>query len=279
MDLASMARDTDPEHSSDFEAYADNCDQYEALEQEKQARTNVIESSFGQPDEDPDTLSSLRDFLNLFNENSKTIERLWAENAELKQQFHQKAQEANLEALVKTAPELLSGPLKSTEWIVEGILPAGNVSGLSGPPGTGKSLLAQQLATFISLGRSFCGLEVTKGPALYLTVEDDLNQLHKRQRDINNAFHIYDNELSELHLASAKGRDMMLINVDHNNLLTRLPNFHALDEAIGKYGLSFVALDLLPDLWNGNEIVRVQVNAFIKHHLAYLAHKHQCSIL
>jgi RecA-family ATPase len=63
-------------------------------------------------------------------------------------------------------------------------LPLHQATLLTGKGGVGKSLLAQQLATRIALGLPFLGKETRQANALYLTCEDDADELHGRQNAI-----------------------------------------------------------------------------------------------
>jgi hypothetical protein len=68
------------------------------------------------------------------------------------------------------------------DWIVEGV-----VNSLYGPGGTGKSLLAQQLAYASITGSSWLGLPVKQGGVLAVFCEDDIDELHRRHASIRTA--------------------------------------------------------------------------------------------
>lgn len=55
---------------------------------------------------------------------------------------------------------------------------------LTGKGGVGKSLLAQLLCTCVAFGRPFLGVPVRKMPALYMSWEDDHDELWRRQAAI-----------------------------------------------------------------------------------------------
>jgi KaiC/GvpD/RAD55 family RecA-like ATPase len=55
--------------------------------------------------------------------------------------------------------------------IVGGLLAAGEIAALSGPPGSGKSAVATLLATCIAEGRHFLGRRVWSGPVIYIAAE------------------------------------------------------------------------------------------------------------
>jgi RecA-family ATPase len=66
-------------------------------------------------------------------------------------------------------------------WHVPGLIPADTVTLLGGDGGTGKSLLAAQLAAATALGAPWIGFEeIFWGPSIYLSCEDDIDELHRR---------------------------------------------------------------------------------------------------
>lgn len=66
------------------------------------------------------------------------------------------------------------------EWIVEALIPR-KVSVLLGAHGgSGKTLLALQLAVCVALGRPFFGQAVAAGTVVALFAEDDADELHRR---------------------------------------------------------------------------------------------------
>jgi hypothetical protein len=81
-------------------------------------------------------------------------------------------------------------------WIVPNWIPRSVVTGLYGPGGTGKSLLAMQLLTATALGKPWLGM-----PAEPLTsvigvfCEDDEEELHRRQAAIKRE--IYDCDFAD----------------------------------------------------------------------------------
>lgn len=169
-------------------------------------------------------------------------------------------------------------PIPPREWVWKSWLPRGTVTGLSGPPGAAKSTLAQQLCTHLALGRPFLDADIPLGTAFYGTCEDDLPELQRRQVRINTALGIEMNDIPDLYLDSWVGEDTQLVSV-FSGIFTRTPRFLALDEMIGDLKADLVVLDLLPDMWNGNESDRQAVNGFVKSHLAYLARRHNSALL
>lgn len=164
------------------------------------------------------------------------------------------------------------------EWVFDGFVPKGTVTGLYGPGGSGKSTFAQMLATHKALGLPLLGTEIDAGVTLYVTCEDDTDELHRRQISINNALGIDFSHLDKLYTHSRVGVDSLLVKVE-NQELVRTPLFYDLADQIKEMGAELVILDLIPDFTNINEIIRNQVNSFVKQHLGGIAQSANCGIV
>ena len=78
--------------------------------------------------------------------------------------------------------DMLAEPEEETEWLVEGMLPAGGLSLLVSKPKVGKSTLARTLALAVARGASFLGSATAAGPVLHLALEEKRAQLIKQYR-------------------------------------------------------------------------------------------------
>jgi RecA-family ATPase len=78
------------------------------------------------------------------------------------------------------AGDLSDHPVPSRIWAVDGLIPHKVVTLFSGDGGTGKSTLALQLACSTALGRQWLGRDTNKGRVVYLSAEDDRDELHIR---------------------------------------------------------------------------------------------------
>ncbi len=71
------------------------------------------------------------------------------------------------------------------DWIVPEWVPKGYVTGLFGPGGTGKSLVAMQLMTALARGKPWLGQMVEPRRSVGIFCEDDEEELQRRQAAIN----------------------------------------------------------------------------------------------
>jgi hypothetical protein len=77
-------------------------------------------------------------------------------------------------ALHLVDPTALAGvAVPARQWIVPDWIPVGVATGLYGPGGLGKSLLAQQLITAVAIGGHWLGLPVMPVRSLAVFCEDD----------------------------------------------------------------------------------------------------------
>jgi hypothetical protein len=116
------------------------------------------------------------------------------------------------------ASDLAGKEVPEREWIVPDFIPNRTVTGLSGDGGTGKSLLAMQLACGAAYTREWVGLSVeTQGPVIYFSAEDELDEMHRRLVDICNAEGINLADLEDLNILPLAGLDPILSTFDRRN--------------------------------------------------------------
>ena len=177
------------------------------------------------------------------------------------------------------AAELEGQPIPAREWLVDGLIPSGTVTLLGGDGGTGKSLVALQLAVAVATGGAWLGLPVTSGRALYISAEDDHDELHRRLADIVRADGAALGELDNLTIRSLAGEDALLAMLDRSGgVLLASALFHEVDKRIRDDAPAIVVLDTLADLFPGNENDRAQARQFIGL-LRGLAIRHECAVV
>lgn len=173
--------------------------------------------------------------------------------------------------------EGLSAPER--EWLVPGLIPDHTVTMLSGDGGTGKSLLALQLAWAVATETNWIGQPVRNGPALFFSAEDDQQELHRRLEDISISTGIRMADASGLHVASLAGSDALLAILDRKtNTLATTPLYDDLVAHMAAVMPSLLVLDTLADLTAGDENNRAHARQFIGF-LRGLAIRHRCAVV
>jgi KaiC/GvpD/RAD55 family RecA-like ATPase len=161
-----------------------------------------------------------------------------------------------------------------------GLFPSRNVTMLSGDGGTGKSLLALQLGVAVATGTHWMGITVSAGPVLYLSAEDDRDELHRRLNDICAAGDLDLSAMRGLELAVLAGKDAVLA-VEASKSSSRIamtPLFQRLRQRLERTRPTLLVLDNLADIFAGNENVRSMARQFVGA-LRGLASEFNCVVL
>jgi RecA-family ATPase len=150
-------------------------------------------------------------------------------------------------------------------FAIERIAPAGEVTLFTGPGSAGKSLLGQQFATAAASGNPCIGLMVKPGRAIYLTCEDDNDQLHWRQQHLCQALGVPMASLAgKLHLISLRGELDNALMVDQGKgKLAPSAAYRRIAATIKATGSHMIFLDNVAHLFVGNENDRGEVTRFV----------------
>ena len=148
-------------------------------------------------------------------------------------------------------------------WLWPEWIPRGTTTVLYGDGGTGKSLLAQQLATACATGAPFLGQPVEACPAFCLFCEDDGAELLRRQVAVNTALGVEMAALDRMHVVPASGEDNLLMVYDRRGMGQATP-FGALFQAMAAAAdPGLIVVDTVADTFGGNEVTRSDVRQFI----------------
>jgi hypothetical protein len=157
---------------------------------------------------------------------------------------------------------LKDATLPQREWAIPHWLGAGYVTLLAGPGGVGKSLLAQQMASALSVGDEFLEPIERSRRVLLWAGEDDKDELWRRQVAIAQLAGRDLDEYSDLFIESYAGRDCTLASavfgqLEPTRILTELA------EQVADYDIDVVFLDNIARLFGGNENERHHVTLFV----------------
>lgn len=157
-------------------------------------------------------------------------------------------------------------PVPVRQWCIPDWVPDHVVTLLSGDGGTGKSLFAMQLATCCAIGSPFMGMELGRRKVLYLAAEDDLDELHRRQQDINQGLQIDFSDLDDqLWFRTLKGEDALLAVSDgKSRSLKATPTYDNLRTFCLSEGIQLVIVDTVADTFGGLEIDRQHVTRYVR---------------
>lgn len=149
-------------------------------------------------------------------------------------------------------------------WLWDDMIPVMRATLLTGEGGSGKSLFAQQLATCVALGLPFLGIPTRQQAALYVTCEDDVSELHRRQEAICNSLGVSMSDLDgKLFLLSRCGEiDNSLLCFDPDGVIRPSPFYQSIVGTSNAHCIFFAVLDNIAHLFEGNENIRNHVAIF-----------------
>lgn len=176
-----------------------------------------------------------------------------------------------------SAASLKGKAVPTRQWLVQGLVPQKTVTLFSGDGGTGKSLLALQLAVAVAAQTAWIGKTVNTGRVIFLSAEDDDDELHRRLDDILRAEGREYDDLSGLTLRSLAGEDALLA-VETQIALMQSALFEELDKRAAEEAPALIVIDTLADVYPANENDRAKVRQFVGI-LRGLAIKRKCAVL
>lgn len=171
-------------------------------------------------------------------------------------------------------------PVPPRKWHVEDLIPGNTVTILGGDGGTGKSLLALQMAVATATSLPWIGLKIHQpGKALVLSAEDDDEELQRRVAGICDTQGLHRSSLSNLLIRSTAGEETLLAQLDgKTNTLKATPIYRTICASMKREKPTLLVLDTLADLHAGNENDRAHARQFIGL-LRHLAIEYQCAVV
>jgi RecA-family ATPase len=156
------------------------------------------------------------------------------------------------------------------EWLVEGLIPMGTVTFLSGDGGLGKTLLGQQLVMAAALGSTWCGKPVQQTASVAMFCEDRIDEIRRRAMRITEAFNVArdDPRLKDAHFFCRVGENNSLMRSawhgDHHAGYHLTDLYRELRAFARERQARLVLIDSLHDVFIGNENFRPEARAFVQ---------------
>jgi RecA-family ATPase len=180
---------------------------------------------------------------------------------------------------VVCAAEWAGVDLPTREWICGDVIPRGTSTLLTGLGGTGKSLLAVQLAVACAAGAEWLGRPVARVPVVALLCEDDAPEVHRRVAAIASGLGVGLADLAALHVALGSAADPTLFEaLDGAPTGKWLPRLGEIEALVGRHGAGLLLVDTLGDVFAGNENARRHVREFLAG-LNRLAAARNCAVI
>jgi RecA-family ATPase len=200
------------------------------------------------------------------------VDELGAENVEaiVARAFEEPHEQPKANGKGHTGPQIIyvdiaREPLPERKWAVRDRIPAGNVTLISGEGAIGKTILLLQLAAATVLGKDWIGTMPERGPVLFLSCEDDDDEICRRLEGIAKHYGATRADLASngLWVISRVGKDSVLGFADRHDLIQPAPLFPLLKAEIERIRPVTVMIDTAADTFGGNEISRSQTRQFI----------------
>lgn len=163
-------------------------------------------------------------------------------------------------------------------WLIPDLIPDRTVTLLSGDGGVGKSLVALQLSIAVATSGQWLGMAPTPGGVVYVSAEDERNEIHRRALDIAKVEGIEWRDLTNVHIVDLAGKDAVLGQLDANGGIKPAKRWADLLRTVERVKPKLVVLDTSADVYAGNENVREQVRQFVGQ-LRGLALRYDCAVL
>jgi hypothetical protein len=154
-------------------------------------------------------------------------------------------------------------PVPPRQWAVLDRAPLRNVTLVSGAGAVGKSTLLLQLSAAHVTGRDWFGSMPIIGPVLYLSAEDDADELHFRTAAIAAHLDVPLSALNGLRFMPLAGKDALLAIPDRAGVIRPTGLFAAVHKIASDLHPANIIIDTAADTFGGRENDRAMVRQYI----------------
>jgi hypothetical protein len=156
-----------------------------------------------------------------------------------------------------------------SEWLVEGLVPAGHTVLVAGMPGAGKSYISEALAIAVASGTPYLGLSVTRGPVILVDEDTPSDELGERLIALSTGFQVKLDSLP-LYVLSHEGfrldGDLSRLEQKASKVKPKLIVLDCLSKMMGKFDENS-ARDCNTAAAAWNKLKSDKSTLFILHHL------------
>jgi RecA-family ATPase len=151
------------------------------------------------------------------------------------------------------------------QWLVAERIPMCNVTLLGGEGAIGKSLLLMQLSGAAVLGKNWIGTLPEMGPTLYVSCEEDDDEVRRRMEDVAKHLDSSRQEMVNhgLRFLSFAGKDAILAQPDRNGIIRPTSLLEQLRRDALALRPKLICIDTVADVFGGKEMDRAQTRQFI----------------
>jgi RecA-family ATPase len=149
-------------------------------------------------------------------------------------------------------------------WIIEDMIPSRTVTIAGGDGGVGKSTLLLQLGVAVASGQKWIGTATEQAAVLFVSAEDDREELHRRLAKIAGGLGVELADLRDLHIVPLAGRDAIMGAPEgKTGTIKETAVWRGLVVVVRRVKPCLVILDTLADVFAGNENARQEARQFI----------------
>ena len=178
----------------------------------------------------------------------------------------------------RTAAETAETEYPDQRWTIAGLIMEGYPQTLDGDGGIGKSIVAGGMAVSVAAGKHFMGREVVQSPAIYITHEEDEAESVYTLKAYAKSIDV-DYASLPIQLACWTDEDIRLAEISDTGAIKPGPFLKTFEERLAANPGSFVVLDCLSDVMQGNLFLRAPPNAFYKGLLQKLCAQYKITML
>jgi RecA-family ATPase len=156
-------------------------------------------------------------------------------------------------------------PAPARVWAVENRIPMCQPHLTTGHGAIGKSLLEMQRAVAHCLGQPWLGMKVRPGPVMYLSCEEEQDELWRRLEAIlKHCDARFKDITGQLHLLAYANDDCLLAVPERRGIITPTELYDRLLADAMRIRPVAIIIDTLTDVYAGDEIDRSQTTQFVK---------------